>query len=109
MLIPYLCVLWLGGNTDNIMHLVLAAVCAWSFSYLLVTLSVVILRIRRPGLLRAYRSPFFPLPQILSSVGILLGMWCTTPPGMNPADIYVSFGVMLGITATYTLFSTLVV
>lgn len=50
MLIPCLHALYLGGNTDNIMHLVLA-VCAWSFAYLLVTVSVVILRIRRPDLL----------------------------------------------------------
>ena len=28
---------------------------------------------------------------------------------MNPADIYVPFGVMLGVTATYALFWTLVV
>ncbi len=47
MLIPCLHALWLGGNPDNIMHLVLAAVCAWSFAYLLVTVSVISLRIRR--------------------------------------------------------------
>ena len=88
----------------NILHLVLAAVCAWSTAYLLVTLSVVILRIRRPDLPRAYRSPFFPLPQIVSSAGILLGMWFITPPGMNPADVYIPFGVMLGCTAVYALF-----
>jgi amino acid transporter len=109
MLIPCLHALYLGGNTDNIMHLVLAAVCAWSFAYLLVTISVVSLRIRRPDLPRAYRSPWFPLPQIVSSIGILLGMWFITPPGMNPADIYVPFGVMLGGTAAYALFWTLVV
>ena len=109
MLIPCLHALYLGGNTDNIMHLVLAAVCAWSFAYLLVTVSVVILRIRRPDLPRAYRSPWFPLPQLLSSAGILLGMWFITPPGMDPADIYVPFGVMLGGTAVYALFWTLVV
>ena len=109
MLIPCLHALYLGGNTDNIMHLVLAAVCAWSFAYLLVTVSVVSLRIRRPDLPRAYRSPWFPLPQIVSSIGILLGMWFITPPGMNPADIYVPFGVMLAITAAYALFWTLVV
>ncbi|WNW14032.1 APC family permease [Pseudomonas sp. DTU_2021_1001937_2_SI_NGA_ILE_001] len=109
MLIPCLHAWYLGGNTDNIIHLVLAAVCAWSTAYLLVTLSVVSLRIRRPDLPRAYRSPLFPLPQIVSSVGILLGMWFITPPGMNPADIYVPFGVMLAATAAYALFWTLVV
>jgi amino acid transporter len=109
MLIPCLHAWYLGGNVDNILHLVLAAVCAWSTAYLLVTLSVVILRIRRPDLPRAYRSPFFPLPQIVSSAGILLGMWFITPPGMNPADVYIPFGVMLGCTAVYALFWTLVV
>ncbi|KAA6159854.1 APC family amino acid permease, partial [Pseudomonas veronii] len=62
-----------------------------------------------PDLPRAYRSPWFPLPQILSSLGILLGMWFITPPGMNPADIYIPFGVMLAGTAAYALFWTLVV
>lgn len=109
VLIPCLHAWWLGGNTDNIMHLVLAAVCAWSTAYLLVTLSVVILRIRRPDLPRAYRSPWFPLPQIVSSAGMLLGMWFITPPGMDPADVYLPFGTMLGLTALYALFWTLCV
>jgi len=88
---------------------VLAAVCAWSTAYLLVTLSVVILRIRRPDLPRAYRSPLFPLPQIVSSSGIVIGMSFITPPGMNPADIYIPFAIMLGGTAAYALFWTLCV
>jgi amino acid transporter len=71
---------------------------------LLVTLSVVILRIRRPDLPRAYRSPLFPLPQIVSSVGIIIGMLFITPPGMNPAEIYVPFALMLGGAAAYALF-----
>jgi len=108
-LIPCLHAWYLRGNADNILPLVLAAVCAWSTAYLLVTLSVVILRIRRPDLPRAYRSPLFPLPQILSSVGIMLGMWFITPPGMNAASVYVPFAVMLGGTAAYALFWTLVV
>ncbi|WP_430443896.1 MAG: APC family permease [Pseudomonas piscis] len=109
VMIPCLHAWWLGGSTDSIMHLVLAAVCAWSTAYLLVTLSVVMLRIRRPDLPRPYKSPWFPLPQILSSVGILLGMWFITPPGMNPRDIYLPFGSMLGLTAAYALVWTLVV
>ena len=44
--------------------LVLAAVCAWGFAYILVNLSVISLRLRRPDLPRPYRTPFFPIPQI---------------------------------------------
>lgn len=46
--IPCLHAWWLGGDSEGIIHLVLAAVCAWGTAYLLVTLSVVLLRIRRP-------------------------------------------------------------
>lgn len=94
---------YLKGNVDKIMNLVLAAVCSWGVAYLLVTLSVVSLRIRRPDMPRAFRSPLFPLPQVISSVGIVLGIWYVVPPGMNPRDIYVPFLWMLGITAAYAL------
>ncbi|MBG4792165.1 APC family permease [Pseudomonas aeruginosa] len=107
--IPCLHAWWLGGDSEGIIHLVLAAVCAWGTAYLLVTLSVVLLRIRRPDLPRAYRSPLFPLPQLFSSAGILLGMFYITPPGMNPADIYLPFALMLGLAAAYALFWTLCV
>jgi amino acid transporter len=100
---------YLHGNLDKIMNLVLAAVCSWGVAYLLVTLSVVSLRIRRPDLPRAYRSPLFPLPQIVSSVGIILGIWHVTPPGMNSRDIYVPFLCMLGLIAVYALFWTIFV
>jgi len=44
------------------------------------------------------------LPQVGSSVGILIGMAFITPPGMDPADIYVPIAIMLGGTAAYALF-----
>ena len=108
-IIPIAHVIYIHGDLDRILPLVLAAVCAWGTAYLLVNLSVVLLRVRRPELARAYRSPFFPLPQIVASVGILVAIWYITPPGMNPRDIYVPFGVMLGLTALYALVWTLLV
>ena len=100
---------YLKGNLDKIMNLVLAAVCSWGVAYILVTLSVVSLRIRRPDLPRAYRSPLFPLPQIISTAGIVLGIWYVTPPGMHSHDIYVPFLVMLGAIAAYALVWTVFV
>ncbi|HJV68865.1 APC family permease [Ideonella sp.] len=108
-IIPIAHVVYIHGDLDRILPLVLAAVCAWGTAYLLVNLSVVLLRIRRPELARAYRSPWFPLPQLVASVGILVAIWYITPPNMNPRDIYVPFGVMLGATALYALVWTLFV
>jgi len=105
--IPITHVLLIQGDIDRIMPLVLAAVCAWGVAYLLINLSVISLRLRRPDLPRAYRSPWFPLPQLLGSVGIVLALFFITPPTMKAADIYGPFGVMLGLTVAYALVWTL--
>jgi amino acid transporter len=102
-LIPIAHVVYIHGDLDRILPLVLAAVCAWGTAYLLVNVAVVLLRIRRPELARAYRAPWFPLPQIVASVGILVAIWYITPPNMNPRDVYIPFGIMLGVTALYAL------
>lgn len=103
MLIPCVHIWLIRGNLDKILLLVLAAVCAWGVAYLLVTLSVVMLRIRRPDLPRAYRSPWFPLPQIVSSAGVLLALWHIAPPGIERMDVYRPFGVMFGLVTLYAL------
>jgi amino acid transporter len=79
VIIPCVHAFVIQGNIERILPLVLAAVCAWGIAYLLVTCSVVLLRIRRPDLPRAYKSPWFPLPQIISSVGIVLAIIYITP------------------------------
>lgn len=101
--IPCLHAWYLQGDVDRIVPLILAAVCAWGVAYLLVTLSVVLLRLRRPDLPRAYKSPLFPLPQILSSAGIVIAIINITPPGMDRREVLVPFCIMLGLTAAYAL------
>lgn len=109
VMIPCLHTFAIQGDLDRIIPLVLAAVCSWGTAYLLVTISVILLRIRRPDLHRAYRSPFFPLPQIISSVGIILAIIYITPPGMNKSDVYIPFIIMLSLTASYALIWTVFV
>jgi amino acid transporter len=96
----------LDGDVPSIIHLILAAVMAWIFSYILVNISVILLRRRRPDLPRPYRTPLYPLPQVLSTAGMLVAAWYITPPGMTRSDIYTPFFVMLGVCALYALIWT---
>ena len=94
---------WLiHGDVDRLNNLVLAAVCAWGVAYILVSLSVISLRIRRPDLPRLYRTPFFPVPQIISIIGIVIAIWYIAPVGTNPWDVYKPFGIMLLFTLVYS-------
>lgn len=101
VLIPCLHAWFVRGDVDKLGTLVLAAVCAWGVAYILVNISVVLLRIRRPDLPRPYRAPWFPLPQIVSTVGILLAIWYITPLGTSSAPVYKQFGIMFALVAVY--------
>jgi amino acid transporter len=96
----------LDGDVPSIINLILAAVMAWIFSYLLVNISVMMLRRRRPDLARPYRTPLYPLPQLLASAGMLVAAWYITPPYLTRSEIYTPFIVMLGACALYALIWT---
>jgi amino acid transporter len=94
---------WLiKGDVDRLNNLVLAAVCAWGVAYIMVSLSVISLRIRRPDLPRLYRTPFYPLPQIISIIGIVIAIWYITPIGTSAWQVYKPFGIMLLLTLAYS-------
>lgn len=93
----------LDGDVPSIINLILAAVMAWIFSYILVNISVIVLRRRRPDLDRPYRTPLYPVPQVLGSLGMLVAAWYIAPPGMTRAEIYTPFFIMLGACALYAL------
>lgn len=93
----------LDGDVPSIINLILAAVMAWVFSYILVNISVILLRRRRGDLERPYKTPLYPLPQILATAGMLVAAWYIAPPGLSRSDIYTPFFIMLGICALYAL------
>jgi len=108
-IIPAIYAIVIDGNIERILHLVLAGVCAWVFAYVLVNLSLISLRLRRPDLPRPYRSPFFPVPQIVASLGMLVAIWYIAPAGMERRDIYIPFALVLGSMGIFALLWTLLV
>jgi amino acid transporter len=94
------------GDLNRLGNLVLSAVCAWGVAYVLVTLSVISLRMRRPDLPRPYKAPWYPVPQIISIVGIVIALAYIAPLGVSRRDIYIPFGIMLGLTAAYAFIWT---
>ncbi len=101
VLIPCVHAWIIGGDVDKLSSLVLAAVCAWGVAYILVNVSVVLLRIRRPDLHRPYRTPWFPVPQIVATAGIVLAIVYITPLGRSSMPVYRQFGILFGATAVY--------
>jgi amino acid transporter len=104
--IPAVYAIVIQGDVDSIFVLILAAVMAWLFSYLLVNISVITLRRRRPDLERPYRTPLYPVPQVLASIGLLVTAWYIAPPFLTRGEIYVRFFVMLAVVAVFAVVQT---
>lgn len=108
VLVPGVYAIVVDGDIDSIFTLILAAVCAWLFSYILVSVSVMVLRYRRPDLPRPYRVPLFPVPQVVAILGMLVTLWYIAPPFLTRGAIYSRFAIMLGLSAAFALVWTLV-
>lgn len=92
-------VLLMGDDPDTIGRLLLAAAIAWLLAYIICHLDVIALRRRYPKLDRPFKTPFYPLPQCLGIVGMLIAIYHVSPsPDMSVA-IFASAGIVLGIVS----------
>ena len=58
-------------DIDALIPLIIAATTSWLLAYCVAHIDVIVLRKRFPNLDRPYKTPFYPLPQILGIAGML--------------------------------------
>ncbi|ANQ18594.1 APC family permease [Vibrio natriegens] len=57
-------------DIDSLIVLVIAATTSWLLAYMVAHINVIVLRKRMPEHKRPYKTPFYPLPQILGIIGM---------------------------------------
>lgn len=92
--IPFL----LSIDMDLIATLILASCVTWLLSYVIAQVNVMILRRRYPNIERPFRTPLFPLPQIIGIAACLYMILTIHPDSEMKLRIYtISGGFMLAI------------
>jgi amino acid transporter len=94
----------LAGQAEGagFLQLILAGVLGWVTAYVLIHISVMLLRRREPGAERPYRSPIVPIPQLLG-IGLLgLAAYKIAPPGIEASSIYWRWFIFLVIAAAFS-------
>jgi amino acid transporter len=87
-----------AASSGTFIELILAGVLGWATAYILIHVSLIMLRLREPNAVRPFRSPLFPLPQLL---GIGLLVWAAVEIFPDPAvrdNIYRDYLIFLGIS-----------
>lgn len=99
----------LGMDASSILTLTVAATGCWLVAYIIVHMDLIVLRLRLPLQLRPFRSPAFPLPQVLGILGMGYVFLNIAPTPDMAAPIYRNVAAMLGVTLIYSLLWTMLV
>jgi amino acid transporter len=102
-LIPILMNVFDAATSATFIELILAGVLGWATAYILIHASLISLRLREPNAVRPYRSPLFPLPQLLGT-GLLI--WAAVKIFPDPEirdNIYRDYLIFLGVSAVAAL------
>lgn len=86
-------ILLMGDRPETIMTLVIAASTSWLIAYIVAHINLIVLRRRYPQAKRPFRSPFFPLPQVIGIGGMLYVI------ASSPDEVTVLTGYVLGLVA----------
>jgi amino acid transporter len=87
-----------AATSSTFIELVLAGVLGWATAYILIHISIIVLRLREPNAVRPFRSPLFPIPQLL---GIGLLVWAAVKIFPDPTvrdHIYRDYLIFLGVS-----------
>ncbi|MDB6182194.1 APC family permease [Paracoccus fistulariae] len=92
-------ILFYGVNADAILVLLVGAAIAWLLAYIIVHIDVIVLRRRYPDLPRPYKTPFYPLPQVLGIAGMVYAIWHASPSPELTAKVFSIAGFTLVVGA----------
>lgn len=88
-----------GNDPSTVELLLIAAAIAWLIAYIIAHVNVIALRLRYPEAKRPYRSPFYPLPQLLGIAGMAYAIFYASPAPELTRQIFTSAGVVLGLVS----------
>lgn len=96
------------AGIEAVIILIMAACFSWLICYIIAHINVIVLRFRYPDMDRPFKTPFYPIPQVLGIAGFIYVMINIFPDPVMKAQIYtvaLLFIVLSGIYAfLWTIF-----
>jgi amino acid transporter len=86
---------YLIANVDSLVTLVISASTCWLLAYVVAHIDVMVLRRRLPNHERPYRTPFYPLPQVLGIVTMIYIALNNSPSPEMTNTVFVISGTMI--------------
>jgi len=91
------------ATADAFLILILASMVCYCVSYIIAHIDVIVLRTRYPKLHRPFRSPLFPIPQILSMGAMVYMIYAVYPDPDITKAVWIRAGIIMGVIAIYAI------
>jgi len=83
--------------------LILASMCCYCISYIIAHIDVIVLRVRYPRVHRPFKSPFFPVPQILSMGAMVYMIYSVHPDWEITKAVWTRAGIIMAVIIVYAI------
>ncbi len=91
----------LKGQEDIILTLLISAATCWLVAYIISHLNLIVLRRRYPDFKRPFKSPWYPLPQVLGILGMVYMILNNSPSPEMTLQVYMNAGVIVLLSCLY--------
>lgn len=90
---------FIGQSTDTVILLLISASTCWFLTYIVAHIDVMVLRKRYPDAVRPYKTPFYPVPQVVGILGMAYAALNNSPsPEMTQQVYTITGGILLVIS-----------
>ncbi len=87
--------IFLGNDVDTIITLLIAAAATWVLAYAIAHIDLIVLRRIAPDRARPYKTPFYPIPQIVGILGMVYLFVNNSPDPAMTKTVYTLTGGLL--------------
>jgi len=94
----------LSNARDYILLMLISATTFWLVAYMVAHLNVLVLRKKYPTFSRPFKTPLYPLPQILGILGMAFAIWNNSPSNALSRQVYINSGLMFFGISLYSFF-----
>jgi amino acid transporter len=90
------------STIEKIVVFIVASAFSWLLAYIIAHIDAIVIRLKYPNLERLFKTPLFPIPQILGIVGIIFVLMNIFPDPKLKGEIYKYAFYFLGGGAIYS-------
>ena len=90
-----------GKNPDALLMLVISAASCWLLTYIIAHIDLMVLRKKYPKHQRPFKSPMFPLLQLLGIAGMAYAFFNNAPTPELRLKVFINTALFIGLTTVF--------